>query len=124
MTKEELEEKQQLFLDVLFEEANGDAEVAKKLAGFDDKTPVGVILKSMQDRIPEATKAFLSTKGQIKAVWAFVRALEEPSELGMKEKLLAAKEILDRTGLVKGEKIEVKTENPIFILPPKKEDED
>jgi len=34
-----LTDRQKKFLDVLFEEANGDAVTAKKLAGYSDNTP-------------------------------------------------------------------------------------
>ena len=119
------DERYEKFLSVLFEGANGDAERAKVMAGFDKEEPLGPILKTLEKRIPELTKTFLSTKGQIAAVWALVHALKSPTDLGTKEKLAAAKEILDRTGLTKTEKIEVESKSPLFILPAKRdEDED
>jgi hypothetical protein len=36
--------------------------------------------------------------------------------------MIAAKDILDRGGFVKTDKVEVSAANPLFILPPKNED--
>ena len=47
----------------------------------------------------------------------------EPTELGMKDKLTAAKDLLDRVGLVKTEKLQVEASNGLMILPPKDIDE-
>ena len=41
----------------------------------------------------------------------------KPEEI--KEKMAAAKDFLDRAGFVKTDKVEVKSESPLFILPPK-----
>jgi len=47
-----------------------------------------------------------------------------PTDLGNKEKMAAAKDILDRGGFKPTEKLDVKTESPVFILPAKKDDAD
>ena len=50
--------------------------------------------------------------------------LDDPSALGARNSVAAAREILDRTGIVKKEQIEVKgPESGVFILPPKRTDE-
>jgi len=49
--------------------------------------------------------------------------LDNPIALGVKEVLMASKEILDRAGIVKSEKIELGG-NGIFILPSKRVSED
>ena len=41
--------------------------------------------------------------------------------VGNKEKIAVAKDFLDRAGFVKTDKIEVKAESPLFILPAKNE---
>ena len=51
-------------------------------------------------------------------------AILDPTELGIKEKMNAAREILDRTGLVKTEKVQVEATNGLMILPPKDKDKD
>ena len=48
-----------------------------------------------------------------------MQVMTNPTDLGNKEKMAAAKDFLDRAGFVKTEKVEVKAENPVFILPPK-----
>ena len=45
--------------------------------------------------------------------------MSDPTDLGVKEKMLAAKDILDRAGFTKTDRVEVKTSEPLFILPAK-----
>jgi hypothetical protein len=45
--------------------------------------------------------------------------MQNPTDLGNKEKMAAAKDLLDRAGFVKTDKVEVKSDSPLFILPPK-----
>jgi hypothetical protein len=58
-----------------------------------------------------------------KAAVAFGQALVDPTELGVKEKMSAAKEVLDRAGIVKTERVEVQASGGLFILPPKEQDD-
>ena len=46
-------------------------------------------------------------------------ALNDPTELGIRDKMAAAKDLLDRTGYSKTEKMEVSSPTGLFILPPK-----
>jgi hypothetical protein len=48
-----------------------------------------------------------------------MNVMTNPTDLGNKEKMAAAKDFLDRAGFVKTDKVEVKSESPLFILPPK-----
>jgi hypothetical protein len=48
-----------------------------------------------------------------------VGALYDPTELGIKEKMIAAKDLLDRAGLGKVDKVDVTSSGGIFYLPPK-----
>jgi hypothetical protein len=41
----------------------------------------------------------------------------------VKEKMAAAKDILDRAGFKATDKVEVKSETPLFILPAKKDED-
>ena len=54
-----------------------------------------------------------------KAAMAIVGGLYEPTELGIRDKLSAAKELLDRTGLVKTEKLQVEAKGGVMLMPPK-----
>ena len=112
-----LTEKQQKFLDVLFEEAQGSPAKARKLAGYADGISSTTILNSLQDEVANLTKKFIATRGP-QAAWSMVNVLNNPTDLGNKEKMAAAKDLLDRAGFVKTEKVEVKSESPLFILPP------
>jgi hypothetical protein len=113
-----LTENQQKFLEVLFEEAQGDVVLAKKLAGYSDKTPTRLIIESLKDEIAEATRSYFARSAP-KAVMALAGALNDPTQLGLKEKMAAAKDLLDRAGLGKVEKMEVTGSGGVFYLPPK-----
>ncbi len=113
-----LNEKQQLFMQVLFDEAQGDVVQAKKLAGYSDGTATRIIVEALKDEIFEATKTYMSRLGP-KAAVAYGSALMDPTQLGIKEKMVAAGQILDRAGVVKTEKVAVESSGGLFILPPK-----
>lgn len=114
-----LTDQQKLFLEVLFEEARGDFVAAKKLAGYHPTYPTSSIVKTLEEEIINATKQYLSRSGP-KAAISVVGVLDNPTEWGVRDKLAAAKDILDRIGVSKTEKIDV-TGNGIFILPAKNE---
>ena len=118
-----LTENQQKFLDVLFEEAAGDVVFAKKLAGYSEGTSTTTIVASLKDEIFDATKSYMSRVGPRAAV-AYASALEDPTQLGIKEKMVAAGQILDRAGVVKTEKVAVEASGGLFILPPKESSND
>jgi len=59
-----------------------------------------------------------------KAAVAITGIIDDPTELGNRDKLTAAKDVLDRAGVVKQEKIEVNTPSGLFILPSKNEEEE
>jgi len=114
----ELTERQQKFLAVLFDEAGGDVVQAKKLAGYSDNSNTSEVVKSMKDEIMEATQLYMSRNAP-KAAMAMVGGLYDPTELGIRDKMSAAKELLDRTGLVKTEKMQVEATGGVVLMPPK-----
>ena len=114
----QLTETQQKFLDVLFEEAKGDPVVAKKLAGYADGVASTQIVNALTDEIAELTKKFIA-QSSTKAAYTMFSVMADPTDLGVKEKMLAAKDILDRAGFTKTDRVEVKTSEPLFILPAK-----
>ena len=122
MTKRKLTEKQEKFLEVLFNEARGDYNKAKHLAGYAPTIPSSSIVASLEDEIVEATKKFI-LQGGTKAAFALFDVMENPMQSGNKERMAAAKDFLDRAGFGKTDKVEVKTDNPLFVLPPKDENE-
>jgi hypothetical protein len=113
-----LTEKQQRFLEVLFDEANGDAVTAKKLAGYTPESSTSAIVEALKDEIGEKTRLYFARTAP-KAAMAMVGALSDPTELGIKEKMVAAKDLLDRAGLGKTDKVEVSSGGGVFYLPPK-----
>jgi hypothetical protein len=117
MTKQ-LTEMQQKFLDVLFEEARGDFVLAKKLAGYSDTYSTKHIVQSLEEEIAELTKKFIAHVG-VKAAYSMYEVMGDPTALGNKEKMIAAKDILDRGGFKAKDEIKVESEVPVFILPAK-----
>jgi hypothetical protein len=114
----ELSNQQKLFLQVLFEEANGSIIEAKKLAGYAVSTSTTSIVKALKDEIAEHTQMYIARNAPTAAV-AMVSGLTDPTQLGIKDKMNAAKDMMDRAGFAKTEKIEVKTTGGIMLLPPK-----
>jgi hypothetical protein len=58
-----------------------------------------------------------------KAAMAVVNGLYDPTELGIRDKMSAAKELLDRSGLIKTEKVQVETSGGVMLMPPKNKEE-
>lgn len=113
-----LTERQQRFLDVLFDDAGGDVVAAKKLAGYGDNSSTTAIVEALKDEIAEKTRTYFARTAP-KAAYALMGALQDPTQLGIKEKMTAAKDVLDRAGLGKVDKVDVTSGGGIFYLPPK-----
>ena len=118
-----LTEKQQKLLAVLFDEAGGDVVIAKRIAGYSDATSSTEIINSLKEEILDATSTYMARNAP-KAAMAMVGALYDPTELGIRDKMSAAKELLDRTGLVKTEKMQVEAKGGVMLMPPKQTEED
>ena len=118
-----LTEKQQKLLAVLVDEAGGDINVAKRIAGYSDATSSTEIINSLKEEILDATSAYMARNAP-KAAMAMVGALYDPTELGIRDKMQAAKELLDRSGLVKTEKMQVEAKGGVMLMPPKQMDDD
>ena len=113
-----LTERQQKFLDVLFDEAAGDVVLAKKLAGYSESTATSHVVDALRDEIADRTRSFFARTAPRAAV-SMANAIVDPTELGIKEKMVAAKDLLDRAGLGKVEKVDVTSGGGIFYLPAK-----
>jgi hypothetical protein len=116
-----LTERQQKFLDVLFDEAGGDVVRAKILAGYSENVSTTEIIKGIKEEIMERTQLYMARNAP-RAAMSLVSGMVDPTELGLREKLSAAKDLLDRVGLVKTEKVQVEATNGLMILPPKDKD--
>jgi len=121
--KRELTEKQLLFLEALMsEECKGNIKKAMNVAGYAENTSSTVVVSALKDEINERASMVMAMNAP-KAAWGMVEVLDDPGSMGARNAIAAASQILDRTGLVKKEQIEVKnTGEAMFILPPKSED--
>ena len=121
-----LTERQQKFIDALFADANGNIRDAKVIAGYSPNTNNQEIIQSLKEEILEATQLYMASNAP-KAAMAMVEGLYDPTELGIKDKMAAAKELLDRTGLFKTEKVLVESSGGVMLMPAKqvvKEEDD
>ena len=121
--KRELTEKQTLFLEALMsEECKGNIKKAMNIAGYAENTSSTVVVSALKDEINERAAMVMAMIAP-RAAWGMVEVLDDPGSMGARNAIAAASQILDRTGLVKKEQIEVKnTGEAMFILPPKSED--
>lgn len=120
----QLTEQQQKFIDVLFDEAGGNLRKAMRLAGYSESYMPSQLAKVLKEEIIEATQLYLALHAP-KAAAAMVGAIDDPTELGLKEKMSAAKDLMDRAGLVKTEKVQVESSTGgVMLLPAKEKEED
>ena len=112
-----------MFLNVLFDGAAGDVVLAKKLAGYSEGSSTTEIVNGLKDEIMDATQTYMARNAPRAAV-ALAGGLIDPTELGIRDKMAAAKELLDRTGLIKTEKIQVESSGGVMLMPPKKQEDD
>lgn len=118
-----LTEKQKVFLEALMsEECRGNLRRAMDAAGYAKETSISSVVSSLKDEINDKASMTLAMNAPM-AAWGMVDVLNDPSAMGARNTVSAAREILDRTGLIKKEQVEVKnTGGAMFILPPKSED--
>jgi hypothetical protein len=115
-----LTEMQEAFLDALTGTARGNIREAMNMAGYSSNTRIAEVVGPLRDEIIERSAMMLAMNAP-KAAFGVINVLDDPSAMGARNAVAAAREILDRTGLVKKEQVEVKgPEGGIFIMPPKK----
>lgn len=116
-----LTDKQKMFLEALFMPGiDGNAHKAKQAAGYSDNVATSQVVAGLKEEILSATKDYLISRGP-KAAISMANVLDDPTELGVRDKMTAAKDILDRIGVVKVDKVEVSGQG-LFILPAKQEE--
>ena len=116
----ELTAQQKTFINVLFGEAEGNPKKAGEIAGYAPSS-YPMVIKALKDEIIERAEYSLALHSA-KAVKGLVDALDEDGKTpGVNIRMEAAKQILDRVGLVKKEKIDInaKVAHGIFVLPAK-----
>ena len=116
----ELTSQQKIFINALFGEAQRNPKKAGEIAEYAPSSYPKVI-KALKDEIIERAEYSLALHSA-KAVKGLVDALDEDGKTpGGNIRMEAAKQILDRVGLVKKEKIDINAQvaHGIFILPAK-----
>ena len=118
--KKSLTNTQEKFLDVLFGEAKGDPRKAGELAGYSENS-YPKVLRNLKSEIVSRAETYLATHSA-KAATKMVDMMDEDGTTPHASiRLEAAKQILDRIGIAKKEKIDVnlKAMHGLFILPSK-----
>lgn len=116
-------DKQLAFLDALMGEAGGNIRKAMDIAGYSKSTKSGEVVKNLREEVIERASLMLAMNAP-KAAFGIIGVLDDPSAMGARNSISAAREILDRTGLVKKEQVEVTSQGGgVFILPPKSSDD-
>jgi hypothetical protein len=113
-------DKQLSFLEAMAGEARGNIGAAIKAAGYGAGVASRDVVPYLQDELIAIAEHILAYNAP-KAAFGMVGVIDDPTALGAKNSVSAAKEILDRVGIVKKEKLEVSSEDGkgIFILPAK-----
>lgn len=114
-------EKQLALVDALFGEACGNIAQAKLLAGYSKNSNNSQVIAPIKELIVERAEQELAMYSA-KAVRGITGLIDEPTQAGASIKLAAAKELLDRIGVIKTDKVQHSTDsdsNIVFILPSK-----
>ena len=120
--KKSLTDSQEKFLDALFGEAKGNPKKAGELAGYSEHS-YPKVLRNVKSEIVSRAETYLATHSA-KAATKMVDMLDEDGTTPQASiRMEAAKQILDRIGIAKKEKLDVnvKALHGLFILPPKDE---
>ena len=118
--KRSLTDIQEKFLDVLFGEAKGDPRKAGELAGYSGHS-YPKVLRNLKSEIITRAENYLATHSA-KAATKMVDMLDEDGTTPHANiRMEAAKQILDRIGIVRKDQIDInmKSLHGIFILPAK-----
>ena len=122
--KKELTEKQDAFLEHLMGDAKGNLRKAMDLAGYSKTTALKEVVGPLREEVTERASMMLALNTP-KAAFGIIDVLDDPSSLGARNAISAAREILDRTGLIKKEQIELTNNGGgMFVLPPKNNNEE
>jgi hypothetical protein len=117
----QLTTKQEIFLDNLID-CEGDAKKAAELAGYAPNSHFQVV-KSLKTEILDRTESILAQSAP-KAALKITDIMNSTQPIPQANiRMQAAQTILDRVGIAKTDRIDLKVEAPtgLFILPAKKE---
>jgi len=119
-SKKELTEIQEKFLDALFGEAKGNPKIAGEIAGYSEQSYPKVV-RNLKSEITARAENYLAVHSA-KAATKMVDMLDEDGTTPHANiRMEAAKQILDRIGIVKKDQLDInmKAMHGIFILPAK-----
>jgi len=119
-SKKELTEMQEKFLDALFGEAKGNPKIAGEIAGYSEQSYPKVV-RNLKSEITARAENYLAVHSA-KAAAKMVDMLDEDGTTPHANiRMEAAKQILDRIGIVKKDQLDInmKAMHGIFILPAK-----
>lgn len=126
MTKKEkvYTDQQKLFLDSL-PVCKGDIRKAMDIAGYSSSTSESYMINTLHEEIVEIANKLLAANS-LKAAQSLVDVINtEGKQLGANNIINAAKQILDRAGVIqKDASVNVKVGGGVVILPLKKGDDD
>ena len=120
--KKSLTDTQEKFLDALFGEAKGNPKKAGELAGYSEHS-YPKVLRNLKSEIVSRAETYLATHSA-RAAAKMVDMLDEDGTTPQASiRMEAAKQILDRIGIVRKDQIDInmKSLHGIFILPAKDE---
>lgn len=120
-----LTDTQEKFLDALFGEAQGNPKKAGELAGYSDHS-YPKVLRNLKQEIVSRAENYLAVHSA-RAATKMVNMLDEDGTTPHANiRLEAAKQILDRIGIVKKDQLDInmKAVHGIFILPAKETPEE
>ncbi len=121
--KRKYTEKQQAFLDAMYESKTGDVRQAMVVAGYDEKAPSTFLMQSLSNELIEIASHTLA-KNAPKAANKIVDIMDSSEPIPqVNQKLQAAQTLLDRVGVVKEQKMNVEhnVSGGIFVIPAKEE---
>ena len=116
----DLTERQEKFLDALFGEAKGNPKIAGEIAGYSEHS-YPKVLRNLKSQVVERAENYLAVHSA-KAATKMVDMLDEDGTTPHANiRMEAAKQILDRIGIVKKDQLDInmKAMHGIFILPAK-----
>ena len=120
MRDRNLTDKQIKFLDVLFGEAEGDPRKAMDLAGY-VRVSFHDLLESLHDEIIKKAEQFIAFHAPAAAMNLTGILLGSDDKPNTNARMEAARQILDRAGIVKKDKMDITVDSDkgIFIFPSK-----
>lgn len=113
-----LDERENAFLDVLFDVCSGNVRNAMDEVGYPKGASTHSVTRKLAKHIQQRSKEFLLSQSANAAVY-LVNVLRDPGAVGVKAGLTAAKDILDRASVVKDEGPQTIEVRNMFILPAK-----